>query len=633
MHRRLIFAFCGALLLLAAGCDDSPSKPAGTPTPRPLPAPVEIRQEPQGVGLTDPAFDAIAGAEAIYGHLGGTVYQIEMPANWNRRLVLYMHGFQSLAPEASVQTPGIRDYLIRNGYAWGASSYSGTALIPGRAADETAALWDEFVRRFGRPEYTYVTGHSMGGAATHIAAERYADRFDGALGLCGFAGQEAITQIVGDYFYAGAFVAGVTQQEFDDGDVYEIIDQKVRPALRDPAKHEEWENILLDITGGRRPLDREGFALEEETNWFRAPILVAFGLASNVGHEYLLDDVAAGSADDFNAGVVRREPATPEQIESYFGPNQVTGDLQMPMITLHTTGDWQVPIDQQQILRRKVDVAGKGDLLVQRVVRAAEHCGFTEGEWVTGLKDLEAWVEQGTKPEGENLLVDDLSQAGTRFTQVARFGTPEGDEVAGADDRLVLSGSMTVDGAPLGNGYMWIEVIGEDGLRQVCSFSEPGSDASGAYRRAVMAETELKGCGTPGRRLQILAFAGDELLGSQETFAWPTDAGTATFDATFSKGAAPRSASYVYGNVTGADGQPLPPGTLVEMYAGDVRCGAGAVPHMAVQFTEPSLYSILLADDKEGCAVAKQTLEFRVDGVAIEGTTDPSAERVDLTLP
>ena len=42
--------------------------------------------------------------------------------------------------------------------------------------------------RTAGPDRTYVIGLSMGGAAGHIAAERYADRFDGVLALCGAAG-------------------------------------------------------------------------------------------------------------------------------------------------------------------------------------------------------------------------------------------------------------------------------------------------------------------------------------------------------------------------------------------------------------------------------------------------------------
>jgi hypothetical protein len=65
---------------------------------QPLPAPVEVRPEPEGVTLEDPAFEPLPGARADFGRLGGSVYQIEVPDDWNGRLVLEMHGYGELAP-------------------------------------------------------------------------------------------------------------------------------------------------------------------------------------------------------------------------------------------------------------------------------------------------------------------------------------------------------------------------------------------------------------------------------------------------------------------------------------------------------------------------------------------------------
>src|SRR5918994_7379106 len=198
-----------------------------------LPPPVQVRPEPEGVTLGDPSFEPLLGAHADFGRLGGAVYQLEVPADWNGDLVLFMHGYEELASTAGVSPPGYRRYLIGQGYAWGASSFSSTSLIPGRAADETAALWDLFARRYGRPRRTYVSGLSMGGMATHIAAERYGNRFDGALGQCGAASQTPAAAITADFFVAAAYVAGVTQREFDrTSGTHSLIRNRILPALR-----------------------------------------------------------------------------------------------------------------------------------------------------------------------------------------------------------------------------------------------------------------------------------------------------------------------------------------------------------------------------------------------------------------
>lgn len=459
-----------------------------------LPPPVVVRSEPQGVKLADPAFSALPDARAYYGRLGGSVYQIEIPDRWNGRLVLYMHGFQGLSPVASVEQPSLRDYLIRNGFAWGASSFSSTALIPGRAADETAALWDYFAKTFGRPTWTYVTGPSMGGAATNIAAERYGDRFDGALSLCGFAGQTAIAQLIGDYFVAGAYAAGVSQAEFESTPIGQLIYGRIVPALADPAKHTTFEQIMLDLTGGPRALDDEGFRLEEATNWARAGILVSFRVVSNRDRVYRLGPLSSVSSADFNRGVIRLDP-NPANLQNFTAGNELSGLLQMPLVTLHTTGDWQVPIDQEQILRRTVNAAGRGDLLVQRTIRDPKHCGFTNVELAQGLNDLMAWTERGIKPQGEDVTIRDLRGLATAFTLTPRVGTPEAERVVGASQRVTLSGRLTLDGQPL-QGHLrgarcharpkrdGVHLLARAGVRRRVSAPVAGCDRACGVRRS-----------------------------------------------------------------------------------------------------------------------------------------------------
>ena len=58
------------------------------------------------------------------GVLGGAGYRVEVPVNWNGKLVMYAHGFAGTGNVLGVQNPQIRRYLIQNGYAWAASSYT-----------------------------------------------------------------------------------------------------------------------------------------------------------------------------------------------------------------------------------------------------------------------------------------------------------------------------------------------------------------------------------------------------------------------------------------------------------------------------------------------------------------------------
>src|SRR5262249_46506091 len=143
-------------------------------------------------------------------------------------------------------------------------------------------------------------------------------------------------------------------------------------------------------------------------------LLVSSRLAPNRDTPYRLGPRSTVTSDEFNRAVIRL-PTNDESLRAFVAGNEVTGALAMPLLTLHSTGDGQVPIEQARILQRRVDAAGKHNLLVQRVMRAPGHCGFTSTEWEAGLEALIRWVEHGVKPTGTNVLVHDLRRLNRTF--------------------------------------------------------------------------------------------------------------------------------------------------------------------------------------------------------------------------
>jgi pimeloyl-ACP methyl ester carboxylesterase len=600
---------------------------------RPLPPPVEVRPEPE-VALEDPAFEPLPGARADFGRLGGAVYQIEVPDNWNGKLVLDMHGWGELAPEAGVGPPDFRRYLITHGIAWGASSFSSTSLIPGRAADETAAVWDYFARTYGRPTRSYITGWSMGGAATHIAAERYADRFDGALAFCGAAGQTQALRIGTDFFVAAAYAAGVTQAEYDaTTDVRALIHDRIRPALADPGVHKRFEDIMVDLTGGPRRFARAGFRDEERTNWRRAELLIITRLASNRDVTYRLGPESPVTSDEFNRAVIRLR-TNDEFRRGFLEGNETTGNLRMPLLTLHTTGDGQVPIEQARIYGRKVKAAGKDDLIVERVVGDVGHCGFRNTEQEAALEALMAWVERGVKPQGTNVLVDDLRRLDRTFESAPRPGTPEADAVRGAGKRVTIRGTLSVEGAPLDARFLGAVVEGRNGLTAPCLYK--ASDArQGRFEITVMADAEASGCGARGARIVLWTYVDDTKLFSSEALPWPAEKRTVDFDAGFSTvapGGATRPTVEFAGEVYDGDGRHVRAGSRVEAFVGGTRCGVGSVRRTG----SFSGYLLAVAGPESIAECARgATVTFRVNGrPAVETAVNESGQRglFDLTL-
>jgi pimeloyl-ACP methyl ester carboxylesterase len=601
----------------------------------PLPPPVHVRATPQGVTLGNPAFTAIAGARADFGRLGGAVYQIEVPVHWNRRLVLFMHGFEELAPQAHTGPPDIRTYLIAQGYAWGASSFSSTGSIPGRAADETAALWDFFARRYGRPSFTYVTGFSMGGLATQIAAERYADRFDGALAFCGSAGATPGLKAEADFFVAGAFAAGVTQAQFDAStDLHGLVYDRIVPALRDPQAHRRFEDIMIDLSGGPRAFDRQGFEAEEETNWRRAFQLSATQIAPNRDTRYQLGPLSTVTSAEFGRAVIRL-PVDRLRLHGFVAGSDLTGRLRMPLLSLHTTGDFQVPIEQARILQRRVDAAGRSGLLVQRVIRDAGHCGFTTAEQTASFTALVRWVEHGAKPDGTNVLVADLRKLDRTFELTPREGLPGATAAPGASDRVVVRGDATLDGAPFDAQFLGA-VVRREGLVTPCQVTLPRVQR-GRYSIPVFAATEASGCGAPGAEIVLWTFAHGRILYSTRGVAWPGNGATTSFEPSFSSsapaGAAPVTAQFS-GEIFRRDGSELPPGTRVEAYVRGTLCGIASTRGSG-NFTGFSL-DVVGPDSIAGCTLGA-TITFRVDGrpVTMTALNTPPGRRdsLNITVP
>ena len=92
---------------------------------------------------------AMAGTSRWAGVLGGAGYRVEVPANWNGKLVMYAHGYAGTGAAVGVDSPPIRRYLIQNGYAWAASSYSKNYYDVRAGVEDTNALALEFTKIAG----------------------------------------------------------------------------------------------------------------------------------------------------------------------------------------------------------------------------------------------------------------------------------------------------------------------------------------------------------------------------------------------------------------------------------------------------------------------------------------------------
>jgi len=365
-------------------------------------------------------FDALPGTSTrrFWGIHNGAGFQIEVPDNWNGDLVLYAHGFRGTGLELTVSMPRIRAYLVANGYAWAATSYSKNGYDVKQGVKDTHALGERFNGIVGNPRRTYLTGHSMGGHITGVAIEQYPQAYVGAMPMCGVMGDNELFDYFLDFNLVAQALAGVPAQFPFPADYQTAVVPGVKSALGPAypavlnAQGLKLLGVTQNISGGTRP----GFS----TSFFvwgnflftvgvtGGDIGVAPGnVQDNSGTVYQIDSDPALSADEasLNAAVLRvsmdpqgRHPNGLANIP------RISGRLPIPVLSIHTIGDLFVPLSMEQLYAQRVAAEGASDRLVSRVIRDHNHCGFAVQEEAAAFADLVNWVEGGAKPAGDDIL-------------------------------------------------------------------------------------------------------------------------------------------------------------------------------------------------------------------------------------
>jgi pimeloyl-ACP methyl ester carboxylesterase len=433
--RGLMLALVGAAVIVALA-QRTPAA-LGRPGITPVPCPTQEWQ------LGDPRFDALPGAKAFFGQYEGGIYKIEIPDNWNGELALYAHGFVAnggaQGAALRVGNSPIREHLIKEGYAWAASSYRCNGYVPGQGLVDTMALTDLFTKANGgrAPQRVYLTGTSMGGHVTLLGMHEFPTAFAGGLAMCP-AGPELF-----DFFAATAAAAEVITGVQAKLDTLQADVAKMNQLLGKPGEYtdkgRQLASVEIQISGGPRPFAMEGLAAGGRFAGNINPAALAGSTTPSsravmtTQIKYGIDEGLGLSADALNTGA-RRKPLDAE-IRNPMGPYDelvpFDGQLERPTLTMHGTGDLFVPIFLEQTLKKAVVAAGKDALLAQRIYRIAGHCGFSQPEMIKAFDDLTTWVHKGTKPDGDDVY-GDLSNAGLTFTNPLRPGDPGHIRVAAA---------------------------------------------------------------------------------------------------------------------------------------------------------------------------------------------------------
>jgi pimeloyl-ACP methyl ester carboxylesterase len=279
-------------------------------------------------------------------------------------------------------------------------------------------------------------GHSLGGIITAGLLQDYPSRFEAALPMCGvLSGGVATwnTALDGAFAFAKLIdpsvqVTGITNPTANLANAEAAV-AKAQQTAAGRARL-ALAAALGDTPGWFTPLSAEPGAADyaaQEANqylWFTQvtfPFIFAFradleakagGNPSwNTGVNYASDLAKSADAREVkalyrSAGLSlgqdvrtlndsQRISADPTAVAWLTRNIVFNGDISVPVLTMHTTGDGLVVPENEQAYQAAVDRAGRGALLRQIFVARAGHCAFTPAETITAVQTLENRMSTG----------------------------------------------------------------------------------------------------------------------------------------------------------------------------------------------------------------------------------------------
>ena len=446
--RPITMAVLALMLAACGGGDDDSSTTPVVPEPA---RPQDSRSFSATAPNTTPAttFNAMAAAPGdttdmattsrFAGVLDGAAYRIEVPANWNGKLVMYAHGYAGTGAALNVSNPSIRRHLIQQGYAWAASSYTKNYYDVRAGVEDTNKLANNFNaitaaagRTLAAPSRIYITGHSMGGHITGAAIEAEAAAtavnkvtYHGAVPMCGVMGDaELFNQFAAVQMSAQALAGLPKYPSANWADISALVTSTLFASfptqaapttpITPTATGQKFVSVLQNITGGPRPLFSQGllFGGSFVNIWGS---LGGDGTISGILNESILDTTRYTykiDGDDtgstaLNAAALKLT-AVPHanrlRRDGLRWIPQINGEIKIPVVSIHTLGDLFVPFSMQQVYQRRVAEKGNSQWLVQRAIRGASHCDFTVAEQVEAFEAMVRWERDGIKPSGDDVV-------------------------------------------------------------------------------------------------------------------------------------------------------------------------------------------------------------------------------------
>lgn len=355
---------------------------------------------------------ALMAVEPVHveGSLGtGAIYSLDRPASWNGDLVVYLHGYTNPAfPVALPNNGAVRERLLAAGFAVAASSYSSNGFAVPEGVRQSHMLRGLFSARVAKPQRTFLFGVSLGGLIGMMLAEQHPVEYAGALLASGVVGGTAAqvqyicdAKVLFDALYPDVHLGGLVTPI----PVTDFNAQVVTPVVSAVQANPNGLGILNMVTRLPLPAADNQELVTSLLNVFGFQMQGAIDLVDRThGHmffdnrDYLYTGPLPAAVLDHLNTTVARFDATPDAeawMRHYARPS---GDLRIPVLTVHNERDPVVPAFHEALLAQAVHSRGADAFLAQRIPDSYGHVNFTPDELVQDFLDMVHWVDTGVRP-------------------------------------------------------------------------------------------------------------------------------------------------------------------------------------------------------------------------------------------
>ena len=332
----------------------------------------------------------------LTGTQGAAPWRIDVPANWNGKLIVFFHGNERepITYDEKPYAGGGRRLILERGYALVQSGYARADWNIEDGYRDSEWVRKYFSHVFGKPRQTFAVGQSMGGLSAAYALEKTDTPYDGGLAIAGTLGggdalfQVAFSHLAAFDYYVPGFLGNIAPVPagtvVDDAYV-----ERLDAALKTRPEAVKALCALIGVPAQELPMTIAG-----DFDFVRRLEKFSGGVAA--GNE---EWIYSGSGDDvaLNAGV-KRYAASPHAQEFLRRNYTPTGRLQKPLLELVSVRDPLVPASSVLSYAQAVARADRSDRFVVQIGSREGHLSFTPDEINRAFSALQDWVDKGTRP-------------------------------------------------------------------------------------------------------------------------------------------------------------------------------------------------------------------------------------------